>query len=93
MFKANNIDEYRATADMINGIVKRVNGGQCAEYCKAEFFEAYPAALYLQGKAGNTAIYALDAITDTGNGYRIDYTDTDRCTAEQIKKTVCLTIQ
>lgn len=85
--------EFAELAIKINDIVERVNGGQCMEYNKAVFFKAYPAALYLQGTAGNTAIYALDAITDTGNGYRIDYTDTDRCTAEQIKKTVCLTIQ
>ena len=93
MIRASNIDEYSATAAMINDIVERVNTGHCADYSKADFIVSYPAALYLQGTAGKVAIYKLDAITDTGNGYRIDYTDMDRHTAEQTKKTLCLTFQ
>ena len=94
MFKANNIDEYRATADMINGIVERVNGGQCAEYCKAEFFKAYPACLWLVGRDGEQiAIYALDAITDTGDGYMIDYMEYDIDSGERLPKTLCLDFQ
>ena len=94
MFKANNIDEYIAMADVITGIVERVNGGQCAEYCKAEFFKAYPACLWLVGRDGEQiAIYRLDTITDTGNGYGIDYREYNVDSGAELRKKVCLTFQ
>lgn len=94
LFKANNTDEYRATADIINGIVKRVNNGQCAEYCKAEFLKTYPACLYLVGRdAERIVIYALETITNNNNGFIIDYTDFDRVTMEETHKKIRLTFQ
>ena len=84
---------FDALLTKINDIVERVNTGHCAEYNNAEFVKAYPAALYLQGDTGNVGIYALDAITDTGNGYRIDYRETDRHSGKETHKALCLTFQ
>ena len=85
---------FAELATKVRDIVECVNGGQCAEYSKAEFIVSYPAALYLFSRDGSqVAIYALDAITDTGTGYRIDYTVTDRRTAKQTHKAVFVTFQ
>ena len=78
----------------ISSITERVNAGQCKEFVKAEFMIAYPATWYFIGADGSQiAIYALDAITDTGNGYRIDYREHDTDGGAELFKTLCIDFQ
>ena len=92
MIKANNYDEYSKIASKINSISDCVNAGQCKGFTRAEFIPSYPAAWHFVGADGShIAIYALDAITDTGNGYRIDYREYDIDSGERLLKTLCLT--
>lgn len=94
MFKVLNVHEWLAMAEIIDGIVERVNGGQCAEYYKAAFRREYPACIWLYGRDGEIVeIFGIEAMTDTGNGYMIDYTTYDRETVERISGKLRLTFQ